>query len=184
MSKTTWVHWPFILGILCLFLPPDSFALGKNKYPDLDVVPSLDLNRYAGKWHEIARLPQRFEKNCVGVTAEYQVRKDGKVDVKNTCLRTTCEGKVSVANGLARVVDPLTNAKLKVSFFWPFAGDYWVLELDPNYSYAVVGSPDRKSFWILSRTPTFSDSLKKEILERFQTKGFSLENLETPMQCM
>ena len=174
----------FVMSALFLVQSSNLLAMGGQKpMPDLEVVSSVDLNRYIGKWYEIVRLPQNFENGCVGVTAEYQLRTDGKVDVKNTCRRSSCEGKVSIADGSARVVDSKTNAKLKVSFFWPFEGDYWILELDSNYSYAVVGSPDRKSFWILSRTPHFPDSVKQNILTRFQTKGFNLEKLETTQSC-
>ncbi len=172
----------FLMSALILGQSSNLFAMGGQR-PDLEVVNSVDFNQYVGKWYEIGRLPQSFEKGCVGVTAEYQLRTDNKVNVINTCRKSSCEGRVSTANGLARVVDPKSNAKLKVSFFWPFEGDYWILELDPKYAYAVVGSPDRKSFWILSRNPSLSKSLKEDILARFVSKGFNFETLETTQTC-
>ena len=153
-------------------------AMGKTK-PNLplDTVSSVDLERYTGTWYEIARLPQSFEKGCVGVTATYQKRSDGKIDVLNTCHQETLDGPSRAAHGTGKVVDSETNAKLKVTFFWPFYGDYWILELGPNYEYSVVGSPDRGSFWILSRTPTLPADQIQGIVSRFTEKSFDLSTL-------
>src|SRR6187431_1292753 len=112
---------------------------GEGRKDDLEVVPAVDLSRYAGRWYEIARLPNRFEKKCAdSVTATYTLRSDGKVDVVNRCRKAN--GKYTTAKAKAKVVDTKTNAKLKVTFFWPFSGDYWILDLGPNYEYAVVGA--------------------------------------------
>src|SRR4051794_28612420 len=103
------------------------FAMGPHKpLPDLPTYSNVDLNRYLGKWFEIARKPQVFEKDCVGVTAEYDLRSDGRIGVKNSCRKISCGGKLALATGVARVVDSPNNSKLKVSFFWPFEGDYWI----------------------------------------------------------
>ncbi len=173
-----------ILGTIILLQSTSIWAMGKKEtLPPVESVKSVDLNRYIGKWYEIARLPQFFEKDCVGVTAEYSLRTDGKVDVKNTCRKKSCDAQANSAQGTARVMDSETNSKLKVSFFWPFEGDYWILDLDPNYQYAVVGSPDRKTFWILSRTPTLPKTFVDAIVSQFQKQGFELSQLERTQSC-
>jgi apolipoprotein D and lipocalin family protein len=167
----------FIHFIALLFQYESSWAMdwGGHVAPlnvPVPVADNLDLNRYAGKWYEIVRMQQFFEHDCAGVTAEYSLRSDGKVDVTNTCRKNSCEGKVKIAHGVGRVADPFDHSKLKVSFFWPFEADYWVLEVDPNYSIAVVGSPDRKSFWILSRSPKIGYLSLMSIIQRFQQNGY------------
>ncbi len=108
---------------------------------------SVDLSRYVGRWYEIAGLPNRFEKKCAdSVTATYALRSDGKIEAVNRCRKSS--GEYTTAKGKAKVVDKQTNAKLKVTFFWPFYGDYGILDLGPNYEYAVVGDPSRDYLWI------------------------------------
>jgi apolipoprotein D and lipocalin family protein len=139
-------------------------------------VHSVNLERYTGKWYEIARYPNRFQKKCAAaVTASYTMRADGKVDVLNQCIEA--DGKLRIAKGKAKVVDPSTNAKLKVTFFWPFSGDYWILELDPDYQYAVVGEPNRKYLWILSRTPQIDHEVYSKILDRIKAQGYDTTKL-------
>lgn len=145
----------------------------------LTTVPYVDLSRYMGKWYEIASFPQRFQKGCTATTAEYALRGDGKVAVINRCHDKTPQGPERIAKGVARVVDPETQAKLKVTFFWPFSGDYWVIDLADDYSYAVVGHPSRKYLWILSRTPTMDDETYDTILSKLVTdKGYDLKPLQ------
>ncbi len=147
-------------------------------FSTLEVVKDVDLNRYLGLWYEIARLPMYFEKNLVAVTAEYSLRKDGKIMVKNSGDVKVIGGRRKVAIGRAWVPDPSESAKLKVSFFGPFSADYWIIELDTEeYSYAVVGEPDRKYFWILSRTPVMDEMLYSEIVARAAEKGFDVSRL-------
>ena len=138
--------------------------------PPLKTVDHVDLNRYLGKWYEIARLPNRFEKKCQrDVTAEYS--KDGKkILVHNSCIQQ--DGSPKVAEGRAKVADSMTNAKLKVTFFWPFYGNYWIIGLDPEYRWAIVGEPDRKYMWILSRTPQIADADHAHILSLVQQAGY------------
>lgn len=138
------------------------------------VVPSVDLTRYAGKWYEIARLPNRFQRDCASdTTASYVLRKDGRITVVNACR--TSEGRVKSATGTARVASGKEpNTKLKVTFFWPFSGDYWIIDLDPDYKWAVVGEPGRKYLWVLSREPRFDDTLYKEILARAKQQGYDV----------
>ena len=141
---------------------------------ELEVVNSVDLSRYAGRWYEIARLPNRFEKKCAdSVTATYVLRPDGKIDVVNRCRKSS--GNYTTAKGKAKIVDKETNAKLKVTFFWPFYGDYWILDLGPNYEYAVVGDPSRDYLWILSRTPQMEDALYQRLLAKMAARGFKTE---------
>ena len=158
--------------LLVLLLFPLS-VFGANSLP---VVEKVDLNRYLGKWHEIARLPMFFERNCISdVTAEYSLRPDGKIGVLNQCRQK--DGTLSTASGTARVVDQSTNAKLKVSFFWPFFGDYWILELGPNYEYAMVGEPSRKYLWILSRQPNLDEDTYLKLVTKAKLLGFNTSQL-------
>jgi apolipoprotein D and lipocalin family protein len=147
----------------------------------LQVVPSLDLARYAGRWYEIARLPNFFQRKCAGdTTATYTLRSDGKITVVNACR--TRDGGVTTATGTARLADKEgPNSKLKVSFFWPFSGDYWIIDLDPEYRWAVIGEPRRKYFWVLSRDPQMDEGTLSPILERARAQGYDLAALtKTP----
>ena len=141
-------------------------------YPPLDVVDDVDLARYAGKWYEIASYPTPFQAGCTATTAEYTLRDDGRVMVVNTCRGGSLDGPVRRIQGSARVADASTNAKLKVSFFPPFEGDYWIIELGEDYEYAVVGVPNRAFLWILSRTPTLDEAVYQSILERLPEKEY------------
>jgi apolipoprotein D and lipocalin family protein len=147
--------------------------------PPVTVVPKVDLARYAGKWYEIAKYPNRFQRGCAGATAEYTLAPDGKsVKVVNRCLEGGPDGKERSVRGKARVVDRETNAKLSVTFFWPFSGDYWILALGPAYEYAVVGTPDRKYLWFLARTPTVDDGLYARLVEEARRQGFDPARIE------
>lgn len=171
------------LGFFVLLLMPGLFAAFFKSDKPLETVAAVDLKRYTGKWYEVARLPNSFEKKCVGnVTAEYRLLDDGKIEVVNTCLEAN--GKQNVARGKARTTADKTNAKLQVRFapaflsFLPFVwGDYWVLELGENYEYAVVGDPSRKLFWVLSRTPQIEETRLQEILQRAKEKGFDTDKI-------
>jgi apolipoprotein D and lipocalin family protein len=147
----------------------------------LTTVDHVDLNRYAGKWYEIARYPNRFQRKCQSdTTATYTIRADGKVQVVNACREK--DGKITTASGTAKVVDFTTNAKLKVTFFWPFYGDYWIIGLSPDYQYAIVGEPERRYLWILSRTPTMGETTYQELLRRVESLGYQPGNLiKTPL---
>jgi len=131
----------------------------------LEVVDYVDLERYLGKWYEVASIPQSFQEGCVNSSAEYSKMRRNRIRVINTC---EVDGRTKRARGKAWVVDNETNAKLKVQFFWPFKGDYWIIELDEDYQYAVVGDPNRNSLWILSRTPRISDDLFDDLLNRIE----------------
>ena len=169
-----------LLFVLVLF--GFGFAGSAAETKPLEVVPYVELNRYIGTWFEIATIPQRFQKDCVAVTARYTLRDDGKIDVLNKCRKKTLDGEPKEAKGKAWVVDKRTNAKLKVQFFWPFKGDYWIIELDADYQYAVVGHPGRKYLWILSRAPQMDESLYRDLLQRIANKGYDLSLIKRTLQ--
>jgi len=150
--------------------------------PPLEVVPEVKLERYLRTWYEIASYPQRFQEGCTGTTATYTLRSDGEIDVLNKCRKGDLDGPEDAAEGRARLGDRTTNAKLEVSFFRPFWGDYWIIDLGPDYEYAVVGHPSRDYLWILSRTPTLDDDTYAAILSRLEDKGYPLERLEKTKQ--
>ena len=145
-------------------------------------VQSVDLNRYAGKWYEIAAYPQRFEKGCHCTTAEYILTKKKYIRVINRCRKDSVTGNLKVAKGKAFVVPGSNNAKLKVQFFWPFRGDYWILDLASDYSYVVVGDPSRKYLWILARQPKIDPELYSKILEKIREKGYDPSGLVRTVQ--
>ncbi len=140
----------------------------------LDVVPHVDLEKYLGKWYEIAHLPAKFQEDCDETKATYTLLKDGNISVLNSCKRN---GETKTAKGKAKVVDKATGAKLKVTFFWPFYGDYWIIKLGMDYEYAMVGTPNLKYLWILSRTPRIDDKLFSELTEFAKSKGFDTNRL-------
>jgi len=146
-------------------------------------VDAVDLNRYLGEWFEIARFPNRFQRACTGdVRATYTRRPDGRIDVLNQCRAT--DGHLIDAQGVARIVDARTSAKLKVRFapavlsFLPFVwGDYWIVGLADDYSWAVVGSPDRAYLWILARTPTMETARLDAARAAARANGFDTDRL-------
>jgi apolipoprotein D and lipocalin family protein len=144
----------------------------------LQTVPSVDLERYMGKWYEIAAFPQRFQKGCHKTTAEYILTDKGYVTVINRCNKDSLNGPESSITGKAFVDKNSGNAKLKVQFFWPFRGKYWIIDLADDYSYAVVGHPNRKYLWILSRTRAMDENQYQEIVERIRTMGFDVSKLQ------
>jgi apolipoprotein D and lipocalin family protein len=162
--------------LLVLMVSAGSAAAESTTRQPLRTVDSVDLSRYSGTWYEIARYPNRFQRDCQSdTTAEYTLRKDGKVQVLNSCRQK--DGKTKTARGTAKVADKTTNAKLRVTFFWPFYGDYWVIGLSPDYRYAIVGEPKRKYLWILSRTPEMDEGTYKEALEQIRAAGYDPDKL-------
>ena len=152
------------------------------KSTPLEAVEHVDLERYLGTWYEIATIPQRFQRGCVAVAAEYSLLPNGDILVVNTCREGTLDGKIRSVRGRARVVDKKTNAKLKVTFFWPFWGAYWVIGLDPDYQWAIVGHPNRKYLWILSRSPQMDESLYGELLDFVAARGYDLSKIKRTLQ--
>lgn len=154
----------------------------------LQSVPGVDLKRYAGKWYEIAKYPNRFQKKCVGnTTANYTLKDNGRIEVRNECVLK--DGRTAVAIGEAKINDKNTNSKLKVRFapgalsWLPFVwANYWIIDLDPDYEYVAIGEPKRNYFWILSRKPTMNDSTYQNILRRAEAMGFDPARVEKTPQ--
>ena len=140
-------------------------------------VTTFDLNRYLGKWYEIARYDHAFERNLVGTTAEYSMRDDGKIKVLNSGHIGTLDGPYKESIGKAKARRNGTAGQLEVSFFGPFYGDYNIMELAPDYSYSVVGSSSPKYLWILSRTPQLTSETKNSILNNLQERGYDTSKL-------
>ncbi|MBN2213851.1 MAG: lipocalin family protein [Bacteroidales bacterium] len=150
---------------------------------DTTTVKHVDINRYVGKWYEIARFPNSFEKDLVGVTANYTLRKNGKIDVLNQGYVGALDGKSKQARGKAKIPDPEEAGKLKVSFFLFFYADYYILELDEaDYQYALVGSSSDKYLWILSRNPELPDHIYDMLVEKAARRGYQTENLIPVLQ--
>ncbi len=154
---------------------------GPGPAPPLATVERLDLARYSGTWYEIAAFPTWFQKGCTASQATYTPREDGKLAVENRCRRAP-EGKIDSARGIAWVPDPAEPGKLKVRFFWPFAADYWVIDLDPDYRFAVVGHPSRGYLWILSREPFMEEATYRAILTRLERQHYDTTRLLRTVQ--
>jgi len=169
------------LMLLCLAAMGMVAALSAEE-PPLVFVPSVDLERYLGTWYEIASYPAWFQRSCTAVTAEYSQRDDGLIWVVNSCNKGSLDGKLKQSTGRAKVVEGSGNAKLKVSFFRPFWGDYWIIDLDPEYGWAVVGVPSRKFLWILSRTRSMDEALFEDIASRLPAKGYDPAQLVRTLQ--
>ncbi len=168
------------LKLQLFFLFLISFFMTKAQI--LQTVSVVDLNKYAGKWYEIASFPQRFQKGCHCTTAEYTLSSKGYVIVENKCNKDSIYGKQMSIRGKAFVEKNSGNAKLKVQFFWPFKAKYWIIDLANDYSYAVVSHPNKKYLWILSRTPQMNDEIYNQILLRLKEMGFDLSKLNVTPQ--
>jgi apolipoprotein D and lipocalin family protein len=145
-------------------------------------VEAVDLDRYLGRWFEIARADHGFERGCDGVIAEYARRDDGMIRVLNSCWKAGLDGPVNIAEGRARIADPQSNAKLEVSFFGPFFGDYWIIDLAEDYSWVVVSEPEGRYLWILARDPQPGERFIETRLAALQARGFDTTALIYPEQ--
>jgi lipocalin len=141
------------------------------------VVGYVDLNRYTGIWYEIARFPNSFEKGLKCVSATYTLRDDGRITVLNKGHKVENSSVVKQSKGVAWIPDKTYPAKLKVRFFWPFSGDYWILWLDPSYRFVLVGDPSLKYLWILSRTKTMEEDDYRYLLDKAKENGFDISKL-------
>jgi apolipoprotein D and lipocalin family protein len=141
---------------------------------------SVDIGRYLGRWHELARYEQGFQKDCEGVTADYSLRDDGKIRVVNTCRKP--DGRITDAVGKAKIVDSATNAKLKVSFFGPFYGNYWVLDRAEDYSWAIIGEPSGRYLWLLSREAVPGQARLDAMTARARELGYDTALLRVTQQ--
>lgn len=153
-------------------------SVGNNSVPP--PAKRVSLERYLGRWFEIARYEQSFQKGCEGVTADYSLGKDGEINVVNRCRKP--DGKIDEAHGRAKVVDTATNAKLKVSFFGPFFGDYWVLDHADDYSWSIVGEGSGRFLWILARNPNPTDSEVARLIGRAREMGYDTSMLVRTVQ--
>jgi apolipoprotein D and lipocalin family protein len=174
-------HGPLILFLVAAALQVSMVPTASSDSNTTDslavtTVSSVDLTRYAGLWYEVAKIPNRFQKQCArGTTAEYALRDDGRISVINRCIKE--DGSTDEAKGVAKIVDVTSNAKLKVSFVsflgWrPFWGDYWVIGLDENYQWAIIGTPDRKYGWVLARTPSLDMNTMDAIFAIIERNGY------------
>jgi apolipoprotein D and lipocalin family protein len=161
--------------ILSLFL--------MSPFPELKTVSNIDLQKYSGTWYEIARLPNSFEKDLKNITANYEIIDGTHVRVINKGTNIT-SGKESIARGKAKIPNLNEPAKLKVTFFWPFYGKYWIFHLDEkNYQYALIGEPSRKYFWILARTSKIDDALYQSLLKIATDNSFDVSKvMKTPQE--
>jgi len=162
------------MKLLLTFLAAVLLLTSCKTTEELQTVDYVDLERYQGKWYEITKIPNRFEKNLIYVTANYTLKENGKIKVLNDGYNTK-KGKYEKAVGEAKVNGP---GKLGVSFFKPFYGDYYIMELDEDYQWVLVGSPSRDYLWILARTPQISEELITELSKKAENAGFDISRLE------
>jgi apolipoprotein D and lipocalin family protein len=143
----------------------------------LSVVAEVDLNRYKGHWYEIARLPNFFERKLKCTSATYNLREDGKITVVNQGNYISEPQKSTSAKGVAWIPDKNSPAKLKVQFFWPFSGDYWIMYLDKDYRYVLVGDPALKYLWILSREKKMDEATYTMLLKKATDNGYDVKTI-------
>jgi apolipoprotein D and lipocalin family protein len=172
----------FILFSLLLAAGCSQPPVNRNSDTPLATVAAVDTGRYLGRWYEFARLPNSFEKDCEGVTADYSMREDGMISVVNTCRIGAPDGEIKRAKGKARIIDTETNARLEVSFFGPFYGDYWIIHLADDYSLSIVGEPEGRYLWILTREPTINDDARAEAMSVLTSFGYDISQLHFTLQ--
>ncbi len=170
---------PLLVALLSL----GGVGCGTLGLSDVQTVPRLELDRYAGMWYEIARSPNSFQKNLVGVTAEYQpIEGSDKVRVINRGHLGTLDGPIKSITGKAWVPDEERPGQLRVRFFWPLWAPYWVVALDEDYRWSAVSDPGRKNLWVLARQPQMDTSLYERIVADLASRGFAVERLEKTQQ--
>lgn len=145
-------------------------------------VPYVDLNKYSGKWYEIASIPQSYSEGNVGTTATFGKPNDNKVAITIQYYENNFKGPIKERNGKGKIVDKKTNAKLDVQFVWPFSSDFWILDLGANYDYSAIGDPDRSALWILSRSSTMTDDVYNGIVSRMNAQQYDTSKLEKTPQ--
>ena len=164
-------------SIIAAFFVSIGCSSGVSK-TSLTTVESVDLQRYSGTWYEMASYPQIFERGCSNVKATY-TPKDGYIEVFNQSIKNKKNNSIK---GKAFVVENSGNARLKVQFFWPFKGNYWIIDLAPDYSWAVVSDPKRKTLWILSRSPEMKDTLYASLVAKLVDRGFNKDKIVRMVQ--
>lgn len=177
-------HLLSLLYALAIATTSSACATGKAKrsFPIPETTEKVNVQRYLGTWYEVASIPQPYQRGCIATQATYSIRDDGKLRVVNRCRIELPDGPIKTAEGVAEIVDRTTNAKLKVSFFGPFGGDYWIFDVGEKYEYAVVGSPARDALWILSRHRELDPKTLSAILVDPREKGFPTNRLRATHQ--
>ncbi|MCE1189045.1 MAG: lipocalin family protein [Ignavibacteria bacterium] len=173
------LHHKYSIVTMLILLP--FLAACSGTYAPLTTVEKVDLQKYLGKWYEIASIPNSFQKGCNCTTAEYTIE-DDFIRVINSCRKDSVTGALDKARGKAFVVEGSGNSRLLVQFFWPFKGHYYIIDLASDYSYAVVGSPSRKYLWILSRSPRIAPEIYNTICKNAEAKGFNISLLRKTIQ--
>ncbi|WMW79207.1 lipocalin family protein [Undibacterium cyanobacteriorum] len=146
----------------------------------MPTVDSVNLDRYLGKWYEITSIPNRFQAMCVSDTRAEYVKDGDRIKVINRCRKQ--DGKIETAEGIAKIVDGSNNAKLRVSFFRPFYGNYWVLDLDPDYQWVLVGEPSRKYAWVLSRNMQVDPQTLQKLMQKAESLGYQATQFKASVQ--
>lgn len=176
----------FAAALSASIIPDGAFGADTDDERPVTTVHKVDLERYAGHWYEITKIPNRFQKKCArGTSAEYTLLEDGRIAVINRCFNK--DGRLEEAKGIAKIDDTTGNARLKVSFvsffgFRPFWGDYWVIGLDEDYQWAVIGTPDRKYGWVLSRAPALDEAAMEAIFAIIEQNGYERDAFEMSPQ--
>lgn len=159
-------------------------VLGAHAAEPLPTMPSavraverVDVQKYMGRWYEIARIPNRYQDRLVAVTCDYDLRDNGTIGVVNTGRLDRIDGKERKSTAKAWTVDGANGSQWEVQFIWPLTADYWIIDLDPDYRYAVVGQPCRTHLWILSRTPTMDEATYQTICDRLKQHGYDPDKL-------
>jgi len=168
--------------VICLLLSGCADGpVGNTNVPQ--PAKAVDISQYVGRWYEIARYENDFEKGCEGVTADYTAREDGMIGIINTCRVGAVDGAIKTADGKAKIVKDSNNAKLKVSFFGPFyVGDYWVLDRADDYSWSIVGEPSGRYLWILSRKPVLTNIQMNMLTDKVKAMGYDTSLIYYPKQ--
>lgn len=164
--------------LLTIFIVVFSVSAAGQKGIDMKTVQNFSIEQFMGTWYEIARFPHSFERNLVGVTATYRLKKNGNVEVINQGHKNDLGGKLKRAKAFAKIPDKKEPGRLKVFFFWPFGADYLILDLDPNYQWALVGSSSPKFLWILSQTPQMDPEQYSAIDNKARELGYNIDKLE------
>jgi lipocalin len=161
--------------MLLLFF--SGYAVGQEGLA-MKTVQNFEVKQFMGTWYEIARFPHSFERSLVGVTATYRLKPNGNVEVVNQGHKNNLEGKVKRAKAFAKIPDANESGRLKIYFFWPFGADYLILDIDPDYQRALVGSSSSKFLWILNRAPQMDSELFSAIVNKAKQLGYNIDRLE------
>ncbi len=172
-TMRTWFKTALLVGLvagLSACATISSMPVGNRTVPQPS--KSVDIDRYLGRWYELYRYDAPFQKDCEAVAADYSRNADGTIRVLNSCRKGAVDGPLKTAKGKAKIVDTVSGAKLKVSFFGPFYGDYWVLDHADDYQWSIVGEPSGRYLWILSRDPRPTEAVKMMLRRRAEEMGY------------